>query len=365
MTGPRYTKLTQGLPSTIPFVGPETDERGYGRPYLARLGANENVFGPSPKAIKAMQDAAADVWMYADPEDYDLKGALAVHHGVGRENIVLGQGIDNLLGVLCRLLVSADTPVVTSRGAYPTFNYHVHGFGGALSAVSYQDDAEDPQSLLSRSREVDAALIYIANPDNPMGSWHDAAVMQDMIDALPNGAVLCLDEAYVDFKPEVAPAIDISCPNVVRMRTFSKAYGMAGARIGYAIGEASLINAFNKVRDHFGMNRIGQIGAYAALQDQDYLQEVISKVTTAKTRIAALADTNGLVPLPSATNFVTIDVGRDGEYARKLVAALKERGVFVRMPFSPGEDRCIRVSAGTEKDLDILADILPKALEAI
>lgn len=365
MKAPKYSPLVETLPSTIPFVGPETDERGYGRPYLARLGANENVFGPSPKVIKAMQDAAADVWMYADPEDYDLKGALADHHGVGRENVVLGQGIDNLLGVLCRLIVQPGTPVVTSRGAYPTFNYHVNGYGGALSAVPYQDDAEDPQSLLSRSREVDAALIYIANPDNPMGSWHDAAVMQDMINNIPDGAVLCIDEAYVEFKPEVAPAIDISQPNVLRMRTFSKAYGMAGARVGYAIGEASLITAFNKVRDHFGMNRIAQIGAYAALQDQAYLQTVISKVMGAKHRIAALARANGLTSLPSATNFVTIDAGGDGDRARALVIALKERGVFVRMPFSPGEDRCIRISAGTDGDLDILAEILPKALEAI
>lgn len=365
MKAPRYTPLVETLPSTIPFVGPETDERGYGRPYSARLGANENVFGPSPKAINAMQDAAKDVWMYADPEDYDLKGALAAHHGVGRENIVLGQGIDNLLGVLCRLVVEKGTPVVTSRGAYPTFNYHVNGYGGALHAVPYQDDAEDPQALLDRSRETDAALIYIANPDNPMGSWHDAATMQGMIDDLPAGAVLCIDEAYVEFKPEVAPALDISRPNVLRMRTFSKAYGMAGARIGYAIGEASLIKAFDKVRDHFGMNRIGQIGALAALNDQDYLRKVLAKVDASKARISSIAIENGLSPLPSATNFVTIDAGGDGERARALVAALKERGVFVRMPFSPGEDRCIRISAGTEADLDILAEILPKALEVI
>ena len=365
MKTPRYTDLVESLPSTIPFVGPETDERGYGRPYLARLGANENVFGPSPKAVKAMQEAAADVWMYADPEDYDLKGALAEHHGVGRENIVLGQGIDNLLGVLCRLVVAPGVSVVTSRGAYPTFNYHVHGFGGALSAVPYQDDAEDPQSLLAKAREVDAALIYIANPDNPMGSWHEAATIQAMIDDVPDGAVLCLDEAYVEFKPEIAPQIDVSNPQVVRMRTFSKAYGLAGARIGYAIGEASVIKAFDKVRDHFGMNRIGQIGALAALQDQTYLAEVLANVEASKTRIAEIATENGLIPLPSATNFVTMDAGGDGARARALVKVLKDRGVFVRMPFSPGEDRCIRVSAGTDADLDIFAEILPQALESI
>lgn len=366
MKTPKYTSLVNSLPSTIPFVGPETAERTNGRLFGARLGANENVFGPSPKAIQAMQDAAADIWMYADPEDFDLKGALATHHGIGRENILIGPGIDGILGNLCRLLVTQDTPVVTSRGAYPTFNYHANGYGGALSAVPYQDDAEDPQALIRKSREVDASLIYMANPDNPMGSWHGADVVLDMIKNLPERSVLCLDEAYIEFAPDgTAPPLDVSNQQVIRMRTFSKAYGMAGARVGYAIGEAGLIAAFDKVRDHFGMNRVAQIGALAALQDQEYLRATITKVNAAKSRIADVALMNDLRPLPSATNFVTIDCGRDGDFARALVGALGARGIFVRMPFSPGEDRCIRVSAGTDKDIDLFEEILPQALEAL
>lgn len=366
MKTPKYTSLVESLPSTIPFVGPETAERTNGQEFAARLGANENVFGPSPKAIEAMQDAAADIWMYADPEDHDLKGALAKHHGIGRENIMIGPGIDGILGNLCRLLIVEGTPVVTSHGAYPTFNYHVNGYGGALSAEPYLDDAEDPRALIRRSREVDAALVYMANPDNPMGTWHSADVMSDMIAALPERTVFCLDEAYIEFAPEgTAPPLDVSNPQTIRMRTFSKAYGMAGARVGYAIGEASLIAAFDKVRDHFGMNRVAQIGALAALQDQEYLLATIAKVDAAKMRIADIARANGLKPLPSATNFVTMDCGRDGDFARALVAALGTRGIFVRMPFSPGEDRCIRVSAGKSADLDFLEKILPQALEAI
>lgn len=365
MNTPRYASLVKRLPSTVPFVGPETAERAMGRGFEARLGANENVFGPSPKAIQAMKAATADIWMYADPEDHDLKGALAAHHGVGLENIMVGPGIDGILGNLCRLLVVDGTPVVTSRGAYPTFNFHANGYGGALHMVTYTGDAEDPQKLLDKSREVDASLIYIANPDNPMGSWHSGDVISDMIANLPTGAVLCLDEAYTEFAPEgTAPPLDVSNPQVIRMRTFSKAYGMAGARVGYAIGEAGLIAAFDKVRDHFGMNRVALIGALAALQDQDYLDQTIAKVNAAKLRIAEIARANGLNPLHSATNFVTMDCGRDGDYARSLVAALGERGIFVRMPFSPGEDRCIRISAGTPSDLDLLEVILPKAISS-
>lgn len=365
MSNIKFTPLVAELPASIPFVGPETDERDFGRPYLARLGANESVFGPSPLAIEAMKNAAGDVWMYADPEDYDLKGALSEHHNVGRENIVLGQGIDNLLGVLCRLLIVPGTPIVTSLGAYPTFNYHAHGYGGNIHTVPYQDDREDIDALLAKAHETNAALLYLANPDNPMGTWHDAEAVQHLIDNLPENTVLCLDEAYLEFMPDSAPRLDVSYPNIIRMRTFSKAYGMAGARVGYAIGAAELIGAFNKVRDHFGMNRISQAGALAALQDQAYLFDVVQKVNASKLKIAEIARDNGLLPLLSATNFVTIDAGADGTRARALVDALKKRGVFVRMPFSPGQDRCIRISAGTNKDMELLAEILPKALEDI
>ena len=124
-----FTPLVESLPATVPFVGPETQERQMGAPFRARIGANESVFGPSPKAIAAMVAATSEVWRYGDPENHDLKQALATHHGVKPENIIVGEGIDCLLGYLARMTVSEGTPVVTSQGAYPTFNYHVAGFG--------------------------------------------------------------------------------------------------------------------------------------------------------------------------------------------------------------------------------------------
>ena len=365
MTGPRYTELAQTLPASVPFVGPEAQERARGAPFDTRLGANESVFGPSPKAIEAMQKAASEVWMYGDPESHDLRQALAQHHKIPAENIMIGEGIDCLLGYLTRLLIAEGDAVVTSDGAYPTFNYHVAGFGGHLHKVPYKDDHEDPQALIAKAAEVGAKLIYIANPDNPMGTWHDAGTIQAMIDAVPIGALLILDEAYIDLAPEgTAPPLAPDNPNVIRMRTFSKGYGMAGARVGYAIGEAGLITAFNKIRNHFGMCRISQEGALAALQDQPYLRQVQAETTLAKDRITLIAKENGLTTLPSATNFVTIDCGRDGDYARAVLAQLIQRGIFVRMPFVAPQDRCIRISCGREADLDLFAAALPEALKA-
>ncbi len=365
MTGPRYTPLVASLPATVPFVGPETQERTRGTPFRARIGANESVFGPSPKAIAAMEQAAAEVWKYGDPEVHDLKHALAAHHGVRPENIVVGEGIDGLLGYLVRMLVAPSDSVVTSLGAYPTFNFHVAGFGGQLHTVPFKDDAEDPDALLARARETRARLVYLANPDNPMGSWHPAATIAETIGNVPDGTLLILDEAYIDVAPDgIAPPIDATDPRVIRMRTFSKGYGMAGLRVGYGIGHEDLIRAFDKVRNHFGVGRIAQAGALAALADQPYLAEVRAKVAAARTRIAAIARDNGLTPLPSATNFVTVDCGRDGAFAKAVLDGLIARGVFVRMPFVAPQNRCIRISCGTDADLDFLAEALPEALDA-
>ncbi|WP_170592250.1 pyridoxal phosphate-dependent aminotransferase [Ruegeria arenilitoris] len=365
MTGPRYTPLAQSLPATVPFVGPETQERQRGAPFVARLGANESVFGPSPRAIEAMRQAADGIWMYGDPENHDLRHALADHHGISPDNIVVGEGIDGLLGYLVRLMVGPGDAVVTSDGAYPTFNYHVAGYGGTIHKVPYANDHEDPAALFAKAAEVGAKLVYLANPDNPMGSWHRGTDIVAAMDALPDGCLLVLDEAYVECAPVgTAAPVAADDPRVIRMRTFSKVYGMAGARVGYAIGAPGLISAFNKVRNHFGMNRMAQAGALAALHDQDWLTQVQAQIASACDRIGAIARDNGLAPLPSATNFVAIDCGRDGAFAKAVLEALVAQGIFVRMPFAAPQNRCIRVSCGIRADLNAFAAALPQALAA-
>lgn len=366
MKTPRVTQLVADLPATVPFVGPEAHMRANGRPFKARIGANESGFGPSPKAIEAMCATAADAWMYGDSECHDLRVALAAHHGVTPAHIIIGEGIDGLLGLLVRMLVAPGDPVVTSDGAYPTFNYHVAGFGGVLHKVPYRDDHEDPGALLVRAAEVNAKLLYFCNPDNPMGTWHSARIVERMVRAVPEGTLLVLDEAYIDAAPTgTAPQIDPDDPRVIRMRTFSKLYGLAGLRVGYAIGAPNLISVFDRVRNHFGMGRVAQAGALAALADQDWLSHVRAELDIAKTRISQIAAENGLYAIPSASSFVALDTGQDGNYARALVDALMARDVFIRMPFVTPQDRCIRVSAGPAASLDEFAKALPAAIAEI
>lgn len=362
---PPLTPVINALPATVPFVGPEAQERARGRPFRARIGANESSFGPSPKVIARMTEVARDQWMYCDPDNYELKAALATHLGVGIENVVVGEGIDGLLGLLVRMHVGPGDPVVTSLGAYPTFNFHVAGVGGRLVTVPYERDRENLDGLLEAARRENAPLVYLSNPDNPMGSWWEADEIMRFADALPETSMLVLDEAYGELGPASAlPAIDVSRPNLVRMRTFSKAYGLAGIRCGYAFGEAREIGDFEKIRNHYGVSRMAQVAGEAALADQAWLAEVVAKVDAGRQRISAIAVENGLQPLPSATNFVTIDCGGDGDFAGKVMQAMLSRDVFIRKPMVPVLDRCIRVSVGLDHELDIFAEELPGALAA-
>ncbi|MGR3486326.1 MAG: pyridoxal phosphate-dependent aminotransferase [Paracoccaceae bacterium] len=360
MSDPRLTPLAASLPASVPFVGPETMERAH-HPFRARLGANESAFGPSPRAVAAMADAARDAWMYGDPEAHELRNALAAHHRVPPENLIVGEGIDGLLGLLVRLTVSNTDSVVTSLGAYPTFDYHVSGFGGAIHRVPYRNDMEDADALLAEAAATDAKLIYLSNPDNPMGGVWDAATIESMVARVPDGTLLILDEAYAEFAPGPLPRIDPDDTRVIRLRTFSKAHGLAGARVGYAIGPAPLLSAFDRVRNHFGLSRVSQAGALAALDDRVHLADVIARTARARDRVARIARDCGLTPLPSATNFVAVDCGTP-ERAGGIMDGLLAAGIFIRKPSVAPLSRCIRIGTGTDRDLDLLARELPAAL---
>jgi len=196
-----------------------------------------------------------------------------------------------------------------------------------------------------------------------MGTWWEADAIDRFIEALPETTMLVFDEAYGETAPVSAISpVRVDRPNVIRLRTFSKAYGLAGLRCGYAFGESETIRAFDKVRNHFGVSRMAQVAGEAALADQDYLRSVVEKVEVGRQRISEIARTNGLDPLPSATNFVTINCGADGAFALKVLQALIARDVFVRKPMAPVLDRCIRVSVGLDHELDIFAEELPGAL---
>ncbi|MEM9058706.1 MAG: aminotransferase class I/II-fold pyridoxal phosphate-dependent enzyme, partial [Pseudomonadota bacterium] len=346
-----FAPVIANLPATTPFVGPEELERRRGAPFQLRIGANESAFGQSPAGMAAMRDALATSAWYADPTSHNLRHALAARHGVTAEEIVVDAGIDTLLGLTVRLFCAPGTPVVTSLGAYPTFNYHVNGYGAVLHTVPYAGFYEDPDALLAEAHEVGARLIYLANPDNPMGTCHGAEAIQRLIDNLPADCLLVLDEAYIEFAPAgLAATLDTDNPQVLRFRTFSKAYGMAGQRIGYCIANAEIIAAFEKVRNHFDLNRVAQAGATASVDDDAFLAGVRDAVEAARQQVYALAQTLDLHAEPSFTNFVALDVGGT-DRALTLLERLAARGVFMRMPGVAPLNRCVRVGLAQPDDM--------------
>ncbi|MDP9002211.1 MAG: aminotransferase class I/II-fold pyridoxal phosphate-dependent enzyme [Myxococcota bacterium] len=364
LSGPPQTRLVQGLPATVPFLAPDAIERQTGRTLRLRLGANESPFGPSPRAIDAMRAALDRIAYYGDPENAALRAELARIHGVSSQNIIVCSGIDDLLGLAVRAFIEGGVSAVTSLGAYPTFNYHVDGFGGRLHRVPYRQDANDLEALAEMAVRSGARVIYLANPDNPTATWHAAGAIQSFMGRLPANSLLLLDEAYIEYAPDgTAPEIAPDDPRVIRMRTFSKAHGMAGARIGYGIAAVDTIAAFDKIRHHFGVNSVAQAGALASLSDQEHLGRVVACVAEGRRDYEELARSLGLATLPSATNFVAIDVG-GAPRARVLLAALQERGVFVRMPSVPPLDRCIRVTVGRPEERAVFAGIFRELCSA-
>jgi len=360
-----FTPLVRGLPSAIPFVGPESIERLTGHVFDARVGANESAFGVSPLAIEAMQDAVQHLAWYNDPENHDLRQALSAHHDVDASEIAISAGIDDLLGLAVRAFVSPGESVVASLGAYPTFVYHVDGFGGRLLSTAYTDGTNNLDSLSKLAQSQDVRLVYLSNPDNPTGTWLSASDISAFTDTLPEHCIFILDEAYAEFSPEHAlPPIQPIHPRTIRMRTFSKAHGLAGARVGYAICSSAIAQGFDKIRLHFGVNKIAQVGALASLRDPAFVSDVVIKVSQGREEYAALGETLNLRTLPSATNFVTFDAGT-ADRADAILDKLIDQRVFVRKPRVQPLDRYFRVTVGHPDERAIVADRLTSIVSSL
>jgi len=362
---PRPTPQIAAVPASTPFVAPEALARSVGRDSLVRLGANESAFGPSPKAIAAMQSGLGRTSWYGDPESRDLREALALERHCSLDNIVVGSGIDDLLGLVVRTYLGPGATALATRGTYPTFAYHVIGYGGTMATVDARSDGSvDIDGMIERSQILSPAIVYLANPDNPSGTMAAAVDVERLRAALPAGTLLVLDEAYVDFIGDAGVLADGIFENTIRMRTFSKAHGLAGARIAYAIAAPEIIATFEKIRLHFGVNRSAQIGALAALNDRAYTTYVVGEVARGRAAYVALGQKLGVATLASSTNFVCFRLGSRAE-AEALVAALLERGIFVRKPGAPPIDDCIRVTVGTPSERAAFGDAFAEALDAL
>jgi histidinol-phosphate aminotransferase len=310
-----------------------------------------------------MREAVSLSSWYGDPESLALRTALAERHGCTPGNIVIGSGIDDLMALIVRTFCAPGDAALQTRGTYPTWGYHVGAFGARLvTAEPTPTAAIDVGALIAQARIDRPRLVYVANPDNPSGAFSSAAELARLRAELADDVLLVIDEAYADFvDPALLPPATLD-PRTIRLRTFSKAYGLAGARVGYAIAATELIETFQKIRQHFGVNRTAQIGALAALDDAEFIRDVVAEVARGRAEYAELGRRLGCRTLPTSTNFVCFEIGTRAQ-AERMVAHLLEAGVFVRKPYAPPIDGFIRVTVGTPAERATFAQVFAEALD--
>ena len=238
------------------------------------------------------------------------------------------------------------------------------GMVETLHTVPYRDKHEDPVALIEAAHAHGAQLLYLANPDNPMGSCLESADIATLLNNLPESCLLLLDEAYVEFMDSTpALPLNIDDDRLIRFRTFSKAYGLAGMRVGYVIAHADIIAGFNRIRNHFGVSRLAQIAARASLEDTAFLSQVVEKVRQGRERIYAMSAKLNLTYVPSSTNFVTVETGSD-QRADLLLKQLASAGIFMRKPGMTPQSSHIRIGVGTEEDQRFLESVLVPLLQS-
>jgi histidinol-phosphate aminotransferase len=350
MLMPQPLPSVAAIPASTPFVGPEALEREAGQPFDLRLGANESLFGPSRHAIAAMAAKTASTQFYGDPEGYELRSAIAERHGTSIGNVVLASGIDELLMLFARAFVGVEDAVATTLGSYPTFEYAVRSVGGRFFYAHYRNGHLNLEALEGIAKNTHTRIVYLANPDNPSGTFQTSEAIADFRKEVPEQVPILLDEAYSDFVDDLLP-FDPNDTGLVRLRTFSKGHGMAGIRVGYALCHAEHVAMLNKLRLHFGVNSVAQAGALASLRDVGHLAEVVRQTREAREWLVDRMREVGFESLPSQTNFLTIDMGSK-DRAESVLMSLREKRVFIRKPMLPPLDGHIRVSIGPKSAME-------------
>ncbi len=340
-------------------------ERELGISDSIKLASNENPVGPSPAVVEAIMQNAGKVSRYPDGGCYYLKSALAGHLGVSPGEIVVGNGSNEVIELAIRAFVRTGDEVLSARGAFLVYDLATRAAGGVSRQVPLRDLTHDLEALAGAVTDR-TRIIFVSNPNNPTGTVVTAGEVETFLDSVPPEVLKVFDEAYYEYvdRDDFPDAVSLISggkhENIVVMRTFSKAYGLAGLRIGYGVADKGIIEVLNKVRQPFNVNFMAQVAAMAALQDQEHLQRVVSLCSRERERLAASLGDMGLKPVPSETNFILVQVDRDG---REVYQDLLKRGVIVRAMHAYGFPDHIRVTVGTPEENDRFLQALSAVLD--
>ena len=321
-------------------------EREYGITDAVKLASNENPLGPSPKALEAIRQTAESLHRYPNSGSYDLCQNLARHLNIDCENIVLGNGSDDLIAMLARVLLQPGDEAILPEPSFLFYEIVINCSGAIPVGVPLTSGQTDLNGMLDRIGPQ-TRLVFVNNPHNPTGSLITPQALDAFIAALPSNVVLVIDEAYIEFVKDGRSTHCIDYLNtektVVGLRTFSKAYGLAGLRIGYGLMPAYLAELLHRVRQPFNVNSLAQAAAVAALGDQTFLQTTVQLVHEELSFIYQALDEFGLQYIRSSANFLLIQVGKNAD---EVFEDLLRQGIIVRSMTSYGYPDCIRVSVG-------------------
>lgn len=321
-------------------------EREYGITHAIKLASNENPLGPSPKAMKAIRQAVEDLHRYPNGGSYHLHASIAKRFDVKSGNIVLGNGSDDIIAMLARVLLQPGDEAVLPRPTFLFYEIMIRCSGAVPVEVPLKGTLTNLDGMLE-CISPKTRLVFITNPHNPTGSLISKEALDNFVTALPAEVVLVLDEAYIEFvrDPDCPNSIDYldSGKIVVGLRTFSKAYGLAGLRIGFGLMPSSIAEILNRVRQPFNVNSLAQAAAIAALEDESFLEETVKLVSDELDFIYAALDDRGMEYFRSQANFLLIKVGKNAD---EVFEDLLKQGVIVRSMTSYGYPDCIRINVG-------------------
>jgi len=337
-------------------------QRELGLARVVKLASNENPLGPSPLAVAAAREALAGVNRYPDPQATELRAALAAHLGVPVEMVLAGNGSVEILDLAARALLGPGDNAVISEHAFVRFRQIVAAHNHGARLVPMRGFTHDLEAM-ANAIDARTRLVFVANPNNPTGTWNRRAEVEALVSALPAGCLLVLDEAYFEYAREENPSagypdgielVRRGAPVLVT-RTFSKAYGLGGLRAGYAVAAPEVLDAILVIREAFGTSVVAQAGARAALADHEHVRRTLELNRAERPRLAAALAERGYHVLPSLANFVTFDTGRPG---REVFKSLLAHGVIVR-PLEPYRmPAFLRVSVGTAEENDAFIQAL-------
>jgi len=336
-------------------AGKPIDEvaRERGLTNISKLASNENPLGPSPFAIREMTRGLWDLHRYPDMHAYKLKSKLAEIYDLKLENIILGNGSEGIMAYIARAFLQPNDEVLTSENTFIGFYILARSVGAKLKTVPLTEDYRFDAKALAENITENTKVIYIANPNNPTGTYITKDEFDYLMKHVPSHVLVILDEAYFEFavqQDDYPDSMDYRYDNVLTLRTFSKAYGLSGVRVGYGFGHEELISYLTKVKLPFEPNLVGQLGAVGALEDQPHLERTIKNNTKRYNELITYLEDKGFKPIKSITNFVTLKTGT-AEASDFLFDKLLDKGVIIR-PLKANEmNEYIRISIGTKDEM--------------